>query len=794
MTLLSKLLVLASLLGALAFETWQARFSYPYLPTLTALAVIAGAAGSRYRPRHAAAAILIVAYWFPVLFVAATSRPFVPSFFVIWSGALAGLVAGDREALTWSYPSRWRFALVLWALAVALGWPLVAFREVDFQSLALVERYHVSNTGIGGSPTMVVAWISDVALLHLLGLLWFDWLFRRAWSLSLGEVELWIARPLAIGAVAGAALAVYQGAVDLGFRSGGLWPSMGRAAGPLLDANASGMIAALWSTGLLAFAGNRRARMLGFAGALLCWAGLWMTGSRTALLGGFIALAPVGLAVIRSAGGFRARRRELLAAGAAVVIAIGIVLALPSKGPLDRLRYMPTFAGDEGVDWLVREFWDRSSYGGAAAIMIGNHPTVGIGLGLFHLMGADYIRVHLHEVPPDNAQNWWRHNLVEMGVVGAAGLLIWSALFVAFLARTAGEGGRRVPAAALKGALVAIGLASLMGMPAQSLPVALTFWTFAFWYTRLVDREAATPSAGLGLLAWAAIVVVIAGYLGLTVTEARRSLRPPLRAASGDWPYVYGMYDPPERSTDGVTLISEQHGAAVIAVGGPIMMLNVRADHPDLAQRPVRAVVKVNGQTVVDMKLAATAPVVRKIEIGSGRHAVIEADVDRTWRSGHIEAEREIGLTISWKFLLNQTDAARGSAPLESDDRVIEIREQTLVQAVHVGVDGLRQAGQLPRQVGGRGALQAPGLGDRRSKMNVHAFESGGDDKELEGLGMERPHVSDVADVALEKRDPARGVDRLEHDNPARAHLREGRVEQADEIVRLAVLDHLQRR
>ncbi len=269
---------------------------------------------------------------------------------------------------------------------------------------------------------------------------------------------------------------------------------MGRAAGSLLDANASGMIAALWTTGLLAFAGSRRARLLGVAGALLCWAGLWMTGSRTALLGGFIALAPVGLAVVRGAGGFRARRRELLAAGAAVVVVVGILLALPSKGPLDRLRYMPTFAGDEGVDWLIHEFWDRSSYGGAAAIMIGNHPATGIGLGMFHLMGADYIRVHLHEVPPDNAQNWWRHNLVEMGVVGAAGLLIWSALFVTFLARTAGEGERRVPAAALKGALVAIGLASLMGMPAQSLPVALTFWTFAFWYTRLVDREAATPS------------------------------------------------------------------------------------------------------------------------------------------------------------------------------------------------------------------------------------------------------------------------------------------------------------
>ena len=57
-------------------------------------------------------------------------------------------------------------------------------------------------------------------------------------------------------------------------------------------------------------------------------------------------------------------------------------------------------APSEGVDWLVHEFWDRSSYGGVAAKMIAAHPSAGIGIGLFHMMGADYIRVHLHEVRP----------------------------------------------------------------------------------------------------------------------------------------------------------------------------------------------------------------------------------------------------------------------------------------------------------------------------------------------------------------------------------------------------------
>ncbi len=767
MAKLTKLLVLASLAGALAFESWHARFLDSSVPFVTALAAIAGAVGGRFRPRHTAFTILLLAYWFPVLFVAATSRPFLPPFFLIWSAALAGL-ASDAGTLQWNFPRRWRFALVLWALAVAVGWPLVAFREMDFESLALVERYHVSNTGIGGSPTMMVAWIADVVVLNLTGLLWFDWLCRRATVDSEDELRRWIARPLAIGAVIGALLAFYQGAFDLGFRSGGVWPSMGRAAGPLLDANATGMIAALWSAGLLAFVQDKRLRWFAVGGALLCWAGLWMTGSRTALLAALIALVPIGLAVIRSAGGFRARRKELTYAAIALVAAVGIALALPNKGPFYRFRYMPTFAGDAGVDWLIHEFWDRSSYGGAAAKMIGQHPAAGIGIGMFHLMGADYIRLHLHEVPPDNAQNWWRHNLVEMGVLGAAGLIVWSLLFVGFLARSSGSGERNVPAAALKGALVSIGLASLMGMPAQSLPVVLTFWTLAFWYVRLVDRDRVWSPGGLGAFAWIAIVVVLGGYLTATVVDAQWSLRPPLRAGTQEdfWPYAYGVYAPPEKPPDGVMLWTEKHGVAAIPVGGPIMMLTVRAEHPDISQHPVRALVKVNNQVAVDMKLSADVPVLTKIDLGSIHHTVIEAKVDRTWRSDKT-GDHEVGLSLSWKFLLNQNDA-RASSALDGDDRVVEEREQPLVQPIHVGVDRLGQLGDAGRQSGGRRVLQTSAFGDRRSEVHIRPLEPGGDHEKLERVGVERTHVRDVADVALEERDPARGVDRLEHDRRAR--------------------------
>ncbi len=651
MTRLTKFIVALSLLAALAFESWQGRFLYPYLPALTALAALLGLVGGRLAPRQTVAAILLVSYWVPILFVAATRRPFQPSFFTIWSAGLAGLMLADRERLTWSYPTPWRFALILWALSVALVWPLTAFREFDFESFELLERYRVSSTGLGGSPTMMVSWMSDVAVLHLLGLLLFDWLFRSAAAHDPNDFEEWLALPLAVGATTGAALAVYQGAIDLGFLSGSVWPSMGRAAGSLLDANTSGMVAGMWSAGLLAFTRIKRARALGIAGAVICWCGLWMTGSRTALLAAGVALLTVGMSVIRTRG-LRLHRNQILVAASAAALILVALVVLPIRSPLQRLRYMPTFAGDAGAGWLVHELWDRSSYGGAAATLIADHPFVGIGIGMFHLVGADYVRTHLHTVPPDNAQNWWRHNIVELGAVGSLGLLLWTFLFFVKLVRTGGEGDQLVPSAALKGALVAIGLASMFGMPAQSLPVAITFWTFAFWYTRLVDRGALTPTGDLRRGAWTAMSLIVIAYLAIVVVAARGSLRPVTRAADGGWPYVYGMYQPPVRSSDGgESLWTERHGVAVIRVDGSAMVLTIRAEHPDINQRPVRAIVKVNGHTLLDAKLSANVPIVRTIEMGPAPRAILEARVDHTWTSVGSSAQHpEVGLALSWRF------------------------------------------------------------------------------------------------------------------------------------------------
>ena len=72
-------------------------------------------------------------------------------------------------------------------------------------------------------------------------------------------------------------------------------------------------------------------------------------------------------------------------------------------------------------------------------------------------------------------------------------------------------------------------------------------------------------------------------------------------------------------------------------------------------------------------------------------------------------------------------------------------------------------------------------LGVGRAVSDVHVLKPAGDQQVLQRVWMERPDVRDVADVALEKREPAGRVDRFEHDGGAWAQLVEGKVPAVDD-------------
>jgi hypothetical protein len=648
----TKAVALASLVLAVAYESWLGRIGWGGLPLLTASAAVAGLIGGRLAPLRTSALILVFTYVSPVVFRLWLGH-FSIEHLLVWSAALTGLLLGDRDRLSWAYPARWRFPLIFWALAVAIVWPITALREMDFESLALLERYNIPNTGIGGSPRMVIMWGMDTAIIHLLGLLWFNWLLQHAMELSDVAFQKWIAWPMAISAVAGVFLALYQGLFDISFLNVGAFPSLHRAGGSLFDANASGAAAAMWSAGLLAFMpGSRIERAAALAGAMACWGGLWMSGSRTALVTAGLPLVAVGVSAINRIGPVRRRVQGI--GVVAALLAAALLLSGTAGGPVQRLKdTLPSEFTRAALAGFARDMWHRNGYGAAATTLIQQHPAMGVGIGLFNLSGAALPPSVAVNLPADNAQNWWRHHVAELGFVGAAGLLIWTVVFGVFLMRTSGDGERRIPAAALKGLLVGIGLISLVGMPTQSLPVTMTFWMFAFWYWRLVQPgwQGSTTDA-LGIGSWALLIGVVGVYAVTMVVLARGEQRPAMRAAIGEWRYTYGIYDPRIPAPEGlIQRWTERHGVAVVPNDASWMTLAVRAQHPDLQPQPVKVRVLVNGRTVVDRTLNVDMPITYAIDTGTAKRAIIETHVDRTWRPPGIPARHpDVGLSLSWRF------------------------------------------------------------------------------------------------------------------------------------------------
>lgn len=658
---LTRLLVVLSTLVALAGETWLVAWAWPPAVWWTVGAAVAAAALARRWPAIASAAVLASAYLVPLVFRWRFGL-FIQSYLVLWSAAVMGLVLARRPARPWSLPGAWRSPLIFWALVLATTWPVVAMREADF-TLTLFVRERVANTSVGVPPGFAALGILDTVVIQLAGLLFADWLCERFRDAAprLDRDVLW---PLGAGAVAACTFGVYQGFFDLGLLSGGRWPILGRAAGTLVDANAFGAIAAMWGPGLVALVWQRKdwpawvRATVASAGLLLALTAVWVSGSRTAALAAVVGLVFLAVAVLAAVP----RGRRSWVAGAAVALALCLLLVasvLPSTsvGPLRRLYSgMPT-QSTAGVRAVARELWNRNGYGGAAVQMIREFPWVGVGAGTFNMLVADYSYLRGTRVPFDNAQNWFRHQLAELGLLGSLGWIGWMAVFARLLWRSRGQGARRVPAAAVKGTLVGLAGASMLGVPSQNSAVSFTFWVFAFWYLALVasdepgiwTRWSKRPSR----VAWAMGLALVAAYAAGTYAVARGELLPANRAKRVGWDYHYGLYDL-ETGVDGAFRQTRKEAVAVIPVEGTTLTLDAWINHPDAAERPVELRVWIDGTLVVDRSLHNASHLVRDVRMPAGdARVVVRTWVSRTWRPADFGSEdtRELGAALAdWTF------------------------------------------------------------------------------------------------------------------------------------------------
>ena len=663
----TKRLVIVSMAAAIALETLIMARSWPELLPLTLGAFVLAAAVSLAFDAVGAAAVLLFAYLMPALIVAVHGKLLL-YYGTIWSAAFLGAMVPRSVRSEWAFPGRWKAPLVLWAISIALTWPVVALREFDFTS-ALWNYTHLASSMVGGPPALAASWVADVAVTLGLGILWFDWLF-----LAFSHDEPRFRRRI-LGALAGSwaiatAAGIYQLFGDMSFLNRGLFGALGRASGTMLDANPFGVIAAAWGPALVAAAWlttNRTLRVLALCGLLASWLGLWASAGRTAFGTGFIGFAFLVYAIWSTRDQHVSRRTRTMLAGAGVVAAICVTLAvvlLPAtSGPLPRLRSTAPALSAPSVVAFGKEMWNRNGYGMVATHLIREFPFFGVGLGAFHLVVPDYHFLLTRTViPPDNAQNWYRHQLVEDGFVGSVGWMLWVATFAWFVLSARVPPSVKFPATLVKGTLVALGVVSLVGMPTQNIAVAITLWTFAFWYWLLAGtpgRAGHDPQQGparLGLVTWAVIWAIVAVSVSGTAYAARDRLRVPQRAVTAAWPYFYGFSDmePMLDLARHSTVWAKRRAVAVLAPSTRWVKLTVSVDALNIAKGPVDVKVWCDTALILSARLSTVLPTTRYVAVRDGQTRMLV----ETWVSGSVRPAdyglsdtRELGLRVEWDFV-----------------------------------------------------------------------------------------------------------------------------------------------
>lgn len=649
----------ASVAVAAALLAWMGGRDWPWLPLVAAAAAVAGWAAGR---AGFGGAVLAAGYFVPVLFILVLRRFYDP-YLLVWTVALLGVVLSRRPRSSWSVPHDWRAPLSLWALVIALSWPVVALRELDFTPELLFFGRGIANSLVGGLPGEVVTWILSVAVANGVGLLWIDRLFADFHAVDLPRFERSVILPLGISAGLAALVGIYQALFDIGALSGGLWPQLGRAAGSLVDANAFGMLMALWAVGLVAL-GSRMTRPWAGAsavGALLALGAVWASGSRTALLALVIGLGGIGLGLWRQTAGTRNRSPRVIIGAALLVLGVAtagtwLSLRAGSANPIRRL--LETTPGGPGgsvsaasARQVMIDLWERNGYGAAATRIVRDSPFVGCGIGAFHVLSSDYaVLVGFDRIPPDNAQNWYRHQVAELGLVGTLGWLVWAGLLLPAVIRAPRPPSRAFTSTVVQSLVIAVAVVSLLGMPTQNPTVALTFWTLLFWYLRLTDslpvQRWRSSSRVLALGVWALAIAHLAG----TVYLARTEFRVPARALRAGWGYSHG-FSPPMLDADGREYRETARRAVdVFPVVNNWLKLTVWADDPNAQADPVEIKIWRGRDLVLRTVARDPTKITRYVQVPPGAHQLmIETWVERTWQPVGGQAR---GLAVAhWEWI-----------------------------------------------------------------------------------------------------------------------------------------------
>lgn len=606
---------------------------------------------------------LLIAFVHPALFLAMRGQGRLV-YVVVWFGAMLGALLARSRWDRWALPFPWKLPVVFWGLVVAVSWPLLIAREMHFDP-TLLDRFNTASSLAGGPVPLVAIWISTVVLTNLVAILFFDWCFEQFAPAAGGAFVRRVVAPLSISASLGAALAIYQGAVDVTFWSGHQWPLHNRAAGGLVDGDAFGALAGFWSAAsvaLLSGAGPLLAA-LGALGVITNWAGLWASGSRMALVAGVIG-ATVTLAGLAASFRRWSWRFRLIS-----IVVVALALALPAvadfntANPLERIvESLPRLNRADVLAFAESQLFNRGApFGTATVRMIGEFPVSGIGLSSFVTMFPDYAYI-IERTPAiqENAQSWYRQQAAELGVVGSIGWIVWLWLCLLLVGRAVTRTGT-LAAYALTGALISVACVCAISLPTQNPVVSFSVWVFVAWLALIVGPfppdswtvRWLRPTPGRWRVVWVLLLV----FATSTLVSALGRLSVPARAVAADWTYSTGFY-PAEVHEGRLFRWTEQRAIEVVATHGPWLKLTIGGGPDDLATDPQRLRVWRDDVMIIDHLRASPATETWYVGVRSmGRPMIIRIEVDRTWTGG--SDPRRFGVSVGpWDFVTAPPEGA----------------------------------------------------------------------------------------------------------------------------------------
>jgi O-antigen ligase len=532
---------------------------------------------------------------------------------------------------------------VAWALILAITWPIVALREIDF-SLVAAATLNTPNGLLAPPPATSAAGVVLTALGQLVGLLWLDFLWARFGTHRLAQADRIVFLPMVMSIALACAVALWQKTMDLTWLSVEPWPRLERASGLMLDANSFGTAAAIWAPLGLAVIWRRGwPTPIGVVLTTLLAAGMWTSGSRTALLIAAIGLTAILAALLWRSRSSRSRYAALaLLLGAALAIVVVSVRGDDQSSPLARLLDTIPGAAEGGVPQLARDLWERNGYGIAAARAIEEHPLTGVGVGAFPLLAPEYFRLETGGIiPGDNAQNWWRHQMAELGVLGALPAVAVSVGVLSMIVIGTPGAANRAVTTLLRGTLVGIGLASLVGVSTQHPALFITFVTIVFWLGALLGAPVqvdAPPATWWGVGAFAVAIAVGQAVSGFG------DLRVPHRALAHGFEYGYGFSEPEADPVLGVVRHTRRHAVGVIVAEHAYFHLTLIAPQATTGD-PVQVKLWRGRDLIVDQRVSGPEPIVRYVGVRPGeRRLMIEVDVSRTAPDG-------TGLTLAGTWM-----------------------------------------------------------------------------------------------------------------------------------------------